>query len=233
MKRTTVGKRNNGTRASAKTGGHAGVTKSKSASSARTPKGKKPLTRADKATLQQLEMTIGGGLGSFVQVGQALKVIRDNRLYRTNHSTFQDYCGGVWRITRTYAYRQINAAVCYEQLKSTPSARAVLPLNESQLRPIVGRLKPNQWVKAWKQVVAESGSAAPTTKVVEKVVCGLLGLTGAKRGRVRAKKTREMLNTAIAKVTARVDSTLGNKRATARELRLALEYIQRRLKAAA
>ena len=43
--------------------------------------------------LAELELVIERGLKTFVEVGAALLGIRDGRLYRETHATFEDYCG--------------------------------------------------------------------------------------------------------------------------------------------
>jgi hypothetical protein len=43
-------------------------------------------------------------------VGQALAEIRDRRLYRATNSTFEEYVHDKWVLTRTRAYRFIDAA---------------------------------------------------------------------------------------------------------------------------
>ena len=50
------------------------------------------LTAAETDFLSQLEDTIATGLHTFREVGEALGMIRDNRLYRASHPTFEDYC---------------------------------------------------------------------------------------------------------------------------------------------
>ncbi len=61
-------------------------------------------------SLDECERIIERGLASFVEVGEALMEIRDSRLYRDTHGTFEDYCRARWHISRDYAYKQIRAA---------------------------------------------------------------------------------------------------------------------------
>ena len=50
------------------------------------------------------------GPAAFVKVGLALMEIRDQRLYRLTHETFEDYCCARWGFKRAHAARLITAA---------------------------------------------------------------------------------------------------------------------------
>ena len=47
------------------------------------------LSAAEAGRLQELETTIERGLQTFIEVGEALREIRDHRLYRGDHPTFE------------------------------------------------------------------------------------------------------------------------------------------------
>lgn len=53
---------------------------------------------------------------SFWAAGKALQVIRDGRLYRVTHSTFEAYCQEVWDITPQYAGKLIRSWRIAEKL---------------------------------------------------------------------------------------------------------------------
>lgn len=54
------------------------------------------LTEAERANLAHLEQVGGQTIveagGQVVEAGEALREIRDSRLYRETHTTFEDYC---------------------------------------------------------------------------------------------------------------------------------------------
>jgi hypothetical protein len=50
------------------------------------------LTDAEALELSSLEATVERSLKAFWEIGQALRHIRDRRLYRQDFSTFEDYC---------------------------------------------------------------------------------------------------------------------------------------------
>ena len=60
--------------------------------------------------LAECEQVIERGLGTFVEVGEALLEIRDSRLYRESHRTFEDYCRERWGMSRVRAHQLIDGA---------------------------------------------------------------------------------------------------------------------------
>lgn len=79
-----------------------------------TPIGDLPAGEAER--LEHLEAVIADGLQTFIRVGEALAEIRDRRLYRVEHCTFEDYCRARWGWSRQHAYRQIQAAEVARQM---------------------------------------------------------------------------------------------------------------------
>jgi hypothetical protein len=61
-------------------------------------------------TLAELEVVIESGKQTYVEVGNALREIRDRKLYKETHQTFEAYCQERWGFTRSTAYRNIRAA---------------------------------------------------------------------------------------------------------------------------
>jgi hypothetical protein len=51
-----------------------------------------PLSATDEARLIDFERRIERGLTTFVEVGNLLAAIRQDRLYRQTHTTFEAYC---------------------------------------------------------------------------------------------------------------------------------------------
>lgn len=105
----------------------------------------------------------------------ALKQLRDRRLYRSTHKTFEEYALDRFGYNRAHAYRLINAAVVLENLSLTqieddlsPNWRQKLPISESQCRELA-KLPSKQQPFAWDQVLEVSGDKAPTAKVVRSV----------------------------------------------------------------
>lgn len=66
------------------------------------------LTDTEKFKLDQCERIIRDNLKTFLTVGHALAEIRDNRLYRETHQTFEKYCKEVWDLSKSSAYQKID-----------------------------------------------------------------------------------------------------------------------------
>jgi phage N-6-adenine-methyltransferase len=126
------------------------------------------LTETECSELARLEKVIDGGLKTFVEVGSALSEIRDNRLYRASHGTFEDYCRERWGMVASRARQLIGAAQAVGNLESVTT---VTPKIESQVRPLVS-LEPAQQREAWTEAMqkAESESRPVTAQDVTDAV---------------------------------------------------------------
>lgn len=129
-----------------------------------TPPTATDLTTADRAELGRYERVIERGLMSFMEVGTALIAIRDGKLYRGTHGTFEDYCQGRWGISRSYAHRTIGAVEVVNNLLPIGN---ILPATESQARPLTA-LAPEQQREAWAKAVEDAPSGKPTAADVQK-----------------------------------------------------------------
>jgi hypothetical protein len=114
--------------------------------------------------LVRLEKVIEGGLQTFVEVGAALAEIRDRRLYRIEHKTFEAYCRDKWNIGRTYAHRLMASNDTVEML---PVGNK--PTSERQVRPLT-KLPKEKRAEAWQRAVEASPSGQPTAADVEAAV---------------------------------------------------------------
>jgi hypothetical protein len=137
------------------------------------------LSLEKQAELDGHEKTIEQGFGSFVDVGNALKAIDDGELYQTSKDQdFKGYCKTRWQMSAKYGYRLIKAADFVGRLKETTGTKnaiTVFPIHESQVRPIVDRLKANQWVSTWRQVLDKLDGKEITAAKVAEVVREKLG----------------------------------------------------------
>jgi hypothetical protein len=116
----------------------------------------KPLSTPEMQLLAELESVILENLKGYVKVGAALAEIRERRLYRTEHQTFEEYVKDVWEMPFQRAYQLINATKVVDNLKSTSGLLSeenstiveFLPVNESQVRPLVP-FAPDEQVNVW------------------------------------------------------------------------------------
>jgi hypothetical protein len=94
-----------------------------------------------RASLQHHEAVIEQGLKSFFEVGQALAAILDERLYKDEFGTFEEYCRQRWDLNRSYAYELIESSRIVGALSKI--ANAHLPANPGQARALF-RLEPGE-----------------------------------------------------------------------------------------
>jgi phage N-6-adenine-methyltransferase len=115
--------------------------------------------------LLECERVIERGLNTFVEVGAALLEIRDSRLYKDGYSTFEDYCRDRWGMARNYANKMIAASEVVANL----GTNVPIPVNEAQVRPLVGLPKEKQF-DVWQQVVEQAQERKITGAFVQEVV---------------------------------------------------------------
>ncbi|HXT99503.1 MAG TPA: hypothetical protein VN903_00835 [Polyangia bacterium] len=112
-------------------------------------------------SLVELESVIERGIQTFVEVGSALLEVRDRRLYRETHLTWDAYCRERWNLSRIHAHRLIEASEVGSMLPigNTPST-------ESQARELA-RLKdePEAVREVWAEVRAEHGDDVTAAEV--------------------------------------------------------------------
>ncbi|RCJ30475.1 hypothetical protein A6769_33360 [Nostoc punctiforme NIES-2108] len=123
---------------------------------------------------------------AFYLAGKALIELRDRKLYRNTHKTFEEYCRERFGFERRYPYRLMESTVVVDNLMkmcpnrtqndlvvdtsaSDSSEGQVLPINEYQLRPLIG-LEPEVQREAWQQAVEAAGGKVPSGRVVKDVV---------------------------------------------------------------
>ncbi|MBW4479930.1 MAG: hypothetical protein KME54_24570 [Tolypothrix brevis GSE-NOS-MK-07-07A] len=115
------------------------------------------ISEAEAQELRRLETTVERGLRAFWEIGQALRQIQDQRLYRQDYKNFEEYCITRWEMSRRSAYQLIEAASVYENVRH---GAQILPANERQTRPLT-ILPPEKQREAWNKAV----STAPSGKV--------------------------------------------------------------------
>lgn len=117
------------------------------------------LTVAEADQLADCEAVIAKGLQTFIEVGQALLTIRDNRLYRTSYGTFEEYCRNTWGFNDRRASQIIEAAHVSKILGTAPAteshAAALAPLKDD----------PDAMRAVW-ETANERTDGKPTAKVI-------------------------------------------------------------------
>jgi hypothetical protein len=94
------------------------------------------LSDEERKKLENLELVIKSGIRSFITVGVALSSVRDQRLYRDNYDSFEQYVWGKWQLSRSHGYRLITAAAIIDQARkmSPMGDKLKLPNSERAVR---------------------------------------------------------------------------------------------------
>lgn len=88
--------------------------------------------------------------------------IRESRLYRSTHGTFEEYCVQKWQLSKSHANRLVAASSAVEVV--TPIG--VIPSSEAQARPLTKLDTPAEQVAAWEQVI----ETAPKNDLGEPII---------------------------------------------------------------
>src|ERR1035438_803820 len=115
------------------------------------------LTQSDTDRLKELESVIERGRKTFIEVGYALAEIRDRRLYRQTHATFEAYCSEQWGWTRQRSYQLMNAATVVKLLPAGMSTRVD---NEATARELA-KLEPKEREKVLLAIEQRGERATP------------------------------------------------------------------------
>lgn len=119
------------------------------------------LSASESAALTEHEAVIERGIKTFYEVGMALADIRDRKLYRASHRTFEEYCQGRWQMTGSRAYQMIDAANVVSTIVET---EVPPPANEGQAREL-GRVPEPERAAVWAETV-ERTDGKPTAAAV-------------------------------------------------------------------
>lgn len=129
------------------------------------------LTSAEFLALRDAEQVIKAGLETFVEVGQALAEIRDSRLYRNTHGTFEAYCQERWGMDRVSAHRTIEAAEIVLSIDND----APKPTNVGQARELSG-LAPEKAAETMREAhkATKATGGKVTAKAIKSAVVNLI-----------------------------------------------------------
>jgi len=128
-----------------------------------------PMSPEELAQLESCETIIRRGIETFLEVGQNLAIVRDKKLYRHEHGTFEEYVDAKWHMTKQRAYQLIGAADAHHVLASRFDV-STLPTDERAMRELMK--VPSDMVAEVLSVVATKGkvTAKHITEARDQVV---------------------------------------------------------------
>jgi hypothetical protein len=124
------------------------------------------ITEPEVERLKSLEGVIGRGKKAFIEVGLALREIRDSRLYKVKYKTFDAYVQERWDFSRIRAHQLIDAAEVVENVKNFKQNDSA-PAKESHAFQLA-KLPAEEQAEVWEEVTRTT--ATPTAKVIQGVV---------------------------------------------------------------
>jgi hypothetical protein len=117
------------------------------------------------------------GISNFYRVGEALREIRDSKLYLVEYTTFEECCRDIWDYSKSRAYQAIDYATVVNVIsqKQKPNEKSTIggrtyPIltSERQARPLL-KAPPEKWRKITERA-AESCDGKLTEKAIRKAV---------------------------------------------------------------
>jgi len=134
------------------------------------------VTPEEKSEFKRLDKIVCKGVKAFMECGKALIEIREKNLWRAGGwTTWEDYCGQVTGLSKSYASRIINATRVASDLSGKlPIGNSISPVSESQVRPLLKLAEPDLQAQAWISAVEKSAGNQPTANVVQEVVLEIL-----------------------------------------------------------
>jgi DNA repair exonuclease SbcCD ATPase subunit len=113
-----------------------------------------------------------GGIQQLSQIGDAsLKVLRDKRLYRSTHATFEEYCQERFGFKGNYAHKRVAFA---EVLDALCTRVHKLPATEGQARSLSKLPTSDLQAEAWENAQTATGKDQPSASAVSQSVEELL-----------------------------------------------------------
>ncbi|MGL4620006.1 MAG: hypothetical protein ACRCZS_13245 [Chroococcidiopsis sp.] len=140
------------------------------------------LTYDEEQDLHRLEKKVER---AFYEAGSALREIRDRKLYRSTHKTFESYCKDRFGFRRSHSYQLIDASGVVDNLltngeqnkmsaiggqnETRTNCSQILPTSERQVRALVS-LPPDEQRQVWTEAVEQSNGKIPTGAKVKGIV---------------------------------------------------------------
>lgn len=122
------------------------------------------LTDEEAILRDQLEYDVEQGIEGAFKVASALLTIREQRLYRSTHRTYEEYIEDKWQMSSRRARHLTFAAGVVKSLEEAGVAE--LPQNESQVRGLAG-VAPEDQAKVWTEAQKTTGKKQPGRKEVQ------------------------------------------------------------------
>jgi hypothetical protein len=123
------------------------------------------LSTAEMADRERLVGVVRRFVAMSFEAAEALAQLRDRKLYRSTHPTFESFCRDVFDLGRSQAYRLIDHQRSVKVLSAAADTDGPmtipLPTAVNQTKPLAG-LPDETVVKVWKVATEDAGGGVPT-----------------------------------------------------------------------
>ncbi len=128
------------------------------------------LTAREQSKLQKCLQVIAYGFSAYVEMGQALATIRDEKLYRESHETFEEFVEDVVNVARSRAYQLMNRAEVFVEMSNflDKSGNTLPRLKEAHVAELARIENVEDRAKVWNSLEQsqQSGNMRLTAKAV-------------------------------------------------------------------
>ena len=124
------------------------------------------ITDDEEKKLFRLEKIIEKGQKHFLEVGNALLIIRNVKLYKSTFETFAEYCKQRWGYGKSYAYYLIGSAKVSQNLSTMVDTAT----SERQVRSLTTLKSKRKQRLVWKRAKRKAKGGEPTSEDVEEAV---------------------------------------------------------------
>ncbi|PMB16297.1 hypothetical protein [Fischerella thermalis] len=137
----------------------------------------KDLTKEDDLERLRLEQKVDSALEKnaklyFYYAGKALSKLLEQKLYRSSHPSFDEYCLERFRLGRSQVYRYIHAASTYDNLRFPNGFGEIFPTAERQIRDLYN-LEPQLQREVW-QTATDLAAGQPSSRIVKEALLQVL-----------------------------------------------------------
>lgn len=122
------------------------------------------LTEDEEKERHRLELKVER---AFHEAGIALRKLRDKRLYRSTHRTFEEYVKERFGYSRISAHYRIAAVDVIDNLLTI--GEQILPTSERQVRDLAS-LNPSMQCQVWQKAVEQADGKVPSSRIVKDIV---------------------------------------------------------------
>jgi len=127
-------------------------------------------SKEDIEAFNKLDAIVRKSAIAFIECGVALAEIHSKGLWRCSEMrTWEAYCSSVLGFSKPHAHRIMHAAKIANDLKELPDA-PVIPVSESQVRPLMRLKSKEKQAEAWTKACAKTDGTPTAKQVLEAVV---------------------------------------------------------------